>query len=313
MLPNRFPDAGDTPEYNTVDATLWYLHSVRAHHEATGDHTLVADLFDVLVDIVEQHVSGTRYGIGVDPADGLLRWSAPGMQLTWMDARVGDRVVTPREGKPVEVNALWYGALVAMARFAAVLGRPADRFTALAEAARSGFDRFWNPATGHLFDVLDGPGGNDPALRPNQLLAVSLPASPLDDDRARAVLDACTDALLTPHGLRSLDPADPAYVGDYAGDQAHRDGCYHQGTVWAWLIGPYVDACLRLGEVGAAGRALEPFADHLRTAGLGTVAEIFDGDPPHASRGCIAQAWSVAEVLRAWHRIPSPPSPGGVR
>jgi glycogen debranching enzyme len=203
----------------------------------------------------------------------------------------------------VEVNALWLNALVAMERFAAAIGQPAGEYAMRAGAARQGFQRFWNDATGYCFDVLDGPDGHEAALRPNQLLAVSLPDSPLTDDQQRKVLAACSQALLTSHGLRSLSLDDPAYVGRYGGDQASRDGAYHQGTVWPWLLGPFVEAHLRVtGDPDAALRLLEPLGDHLAAAGLGSISEIFDGDPPFEPRGCIAQAWSVAEVLRVLDR-----------
>src|SRR5512136_2076411 len=206
MLPNRFPDEGQAPEYNTVDATLWYFEAIRAYHEATGDEALLRDLFPVLADIVDWHVRGTRYQIHVDPADGLLYAGQPGVQLTWMDAKVDDWVVTPRIGKPVEVNALWYNALRIMAELAYIAGEPYDRYEALAKQARAGFARFWNAEAGYLYDVLDGPEGNDPALRPNQLFAVSLRHSPLPEERRKAVVDACARHLLTSHGLRSLAP-----------------------------------------------------------------------------------------------------------
>jgi predicted glycogen debranching enzyme len=304
MLPNRFPDGSDQPQYNTIDATLWYLQAIRAYHEATADDGLLRDLWPTLQEIVDWHVKGTRYGIGVDPSDGLLRGGVPGVQLTWMDAIVGDHVITPRIGKPVEVNALWYNALAAMAAFAQRLDEPPAQYQQLADAALKGFARFWNPTTGHCFDVLDGPAGNDPALRPNQLLAVSLPEALLDSEQRRAIVDACAHALLSSRGLRSLSPLDPAYVGFYGGDQAHRNAAYHEGTVWAWLIGPFVDAHLRVyADPADARRFLEPFGDHLAAAGLGSISEIFDGDAPFSPKGCIAQAWSVAEVLRAYARI----------
>ncbi|MGO9961671.1 MAG: amylo-alpha-1,6-glucosidase [Solirubrobacteraceae bacterium] len=304
MLPDRFPDATGEPEYNTIDATLWYFQAIRACHEATGDDALLRDLWPKLTEIIQCHVAGTRYGIKVDPADGLLRGGVQGVQLTWMDAKVGDRVITPRIGKPVEVNALWYNALVAMAAFADRLGEPGDTYRTQAAAGLKGFDRFWNPATGYCFDVLDGPGGDDPSLRPNQLLAVSLPDSPLAPDRRRAVVDACAHALLCSHGLRSLAPSDPAYIGFYGGDQSHRDGAYHEGTVWAWLIGPFVDAHLSVyADPAATRRLLTSLQDHLSAAGLGSVSEIFDGDAPFTPRGCIAQAWSVGEVLRVFARL----------
>ena len=309
MLPNRFPDKGETPEYNTVDATLWYFEALRAYHAATlrqaqdtaSDDTLLRDLFPLLQEIIEWHQRGTRYNIHVDPADGLLYAGEPGVQLTWMDARVGDWVVTPRIGKPVEINALWYNALRNMADFARLLGESADGYETLAEQARVGFARFWNETTGYCYDLLDGPEGNDPALRPNQLFAVSLPHSPLTSQQQRGVVNACARHLLTSHGLRSLAPDDAAYIGHYSGDQRRRDAAYHQGTVWGWLIGPFVSAHLRVyGDRELARSFLQPLIHHLADHGLGSVSEIFDGDPPFAPRGCIAQAWSVAELLRAW-------------
>jgi glycogen debranching enzyme len=255
----------------------------------------------VLADIITWHVRGTRYGIRIDPADGLLRAGEPGVQLTWMDAKVADWVVTPRIGKPIEVNALWLNALETMTAFARRLGRPTGEYELLAKRARTSFARFWNPAASYCFDVLDGPNGNEAALRPNQLFAVSLPVSPLTPEQQRAVVDACARRLLTSHGLRSLDPADPAYIGRYGGGPRERDGAYHQGTVWGWLLGPFVLAHLRVyDDPAAAASYLDPMAGHLLAHGLGTASEIFDGDPPHTPRGCIAQAWTVAELLRAW-------------
>jgi predicted glycogen debranching enzyme len=301
MLPNRFAEAGEAPEYNTVDATLWYVEAIRAYHAATGDDDLLRELFPVLQEIIAWHQRGTRYHIRVDPGDGLLYAGEQGVQLTWMDAKVGDWVVTPRTGKPVEINALWYNALRSMAGFARHLGEPADRYDALAEQTGAGFSRFWRETAGYCYDVIDGPDGDDAALRPNQLLAVSLPHSPLDDGQQRAVVDVCARHLLTSHGLRSLAPDDPAYTGRYGGDQRQRDGAYHQGTVWAWLIGPFVSAHLRVYNDPALARSfLLPLARHLVDHGLGSISEIFDGDPPFTPRGCIAQAWSVAELLRAW-------------
>ncbi len=304
MLPNRFPDAGEEPEYNTVDATLWYLEAIRAYHAATIDDSLLKDLYPVLEEIMEWHQKGTRYGIKEDPADGLLRAGETGVQLTWMDAKVGDWVVTPRIGKPVEVNALWYNALRAMARFARRLGRPADHWDRLADRTRTGFDRFWNAAAGYCIDVLDGPDGHEDALRPNQIFAVSLPESPLSRERQRQVVEACARHLLTSFGLRSLAPGHPQYQGRYAGGPPERDGAYHQGTVWGWLLGPFALAHLRAyGDPAAAGAYLHPMAHHLADYGVGSLAEIFDGDPPFTPRGCIAQAWTVAETLRAWMEI----------
>ncbi len=312
MLPNRFPDAGAEPEYNTVDATLWYFNAMYqfdrylAVEKPPGavDHDLVKDLYPVLAEIVQWHVDGTRYGIEVDRQDGLLSAGEPGVQLTWMDAKINGWVITPRQGKAVEINALWYNALRIMAVFAQALGKPDDaaRWTEMAERAAASFQaRFWYQRGGYLYDVIDGPDGDDPTLRPNQLLAVSLPHGPLSTKQARGVVDACASALLTSHGLRSLAPNHPDYVGQYGSDRWRRDSAYHQGTVWAWLIGPFVEAHYKVyGDAEAARSFLRPLARHLCDHGLGSISEVFDGDPPHAPRGCIAQAWSVAEVLRVW-------------
>jgi predicted glycogen debranching enzyme len=301
MLPNRFPDAGEAPEYNTVDATLWYFEAIRAYVAATGDDGLLGELYGVLEEIVDWHRKGTRYGIAVDSDDGLLRAGEPGVQLTWMDARAGDRGITPRTGKAVEINALWYNALLAMAGFARRLRRPAAPWEEEASRVARSFSRFWNVDTGCCKDVIDGPGGDDAALRPNQILAVSLPASPLPAARQREVVDVCAAELLTAFGLRSLSPRDPAYRGRYAGGPAERDGVYHQGTAWGWLLGAFVLAHLRVHGDRAAARAfLAPLAHHVSDAGLGSIAEVFDGDAPFEPGGCPFQAWSVAETLRAW-------------
>ena len=312
LLPNRFPDDGEEPEYNTADATLWYVEAIRAYHEATGDDGLLKDLYPTLESILVWHRDGTRYGIRMDPADGLLAAGEPGVQLTWMDAKVGDWVVTPRIGKPIEINALWYNALVTMASFAKRLGRPADGLAAQAARVAAGFGRFWNARDGWCYDVLDGPDGHDASLRPNQIFAVSLPASALAPARRQAVVDACARHLVTSYGLRSLAPFDARYVGHYGGDQGARDGAYHQGTVWSWLLGPFALAHFAVyGDRDAARSHLTPLADHLGDHGLGSIAEIFDGDAPFTPNGCIAQAWSVAETLRGWHLlgVPAAPSP----
>jgi predicted glycogen debranching enzyme len=307
MLPNRFPDLGETREYNTVDATLWYFEAIRAYHAATGDDALLQELFPVLKDIIEWHVRGTRYQIHVDPADGLLYAGEPGVQLTWMDAKVGDWVVTPRIGKPIEINALWHHALCVMAQFARRLHEPVSNLETAAEHVRQNFFKFWNEETGYCFDVIDGPNGNEASLRPNQLFAISIPADDINEpalfskNQQKAIVKACARYLLTSHGLRSLAPIDPAYTGRYGGDTRQRDGAYHQGTVWGWLIGSFVIASLKTGEDTETARTyLFPLLDHLSTHGLGSISEIFDGDAPFMPRGCIAQAWSVAEVLRAW-------------
>jgi predicted glycogen debranching enzyme len=303
MIPNRFPDQGDTPEYNTVDATLWYVEAIRAYVEATGDTALLRDLFPTLREIVEWHEKGTRYGIQMDPDDGLLRAGVPGVQLTWMDAKVGDWVVTPRIGKPVEVNALWYNALRSLEDFAETLDESAEAFSEQADRVGAAFSRFWAPMCGHLKDVINGPNGNKPRLRPNQLFAVSLPHSPLSDTQQKAVVDTCAAHLYTPHGLRSLSPEHPDYVGTYQGDREHRDGAYHQGTVWSWLIGPFVKAHLRVYDDPATARSyLAPLRRHLDGHGVGSVSEIFDGDAPFTPRGTPAQAWGVAQLVEAWSR-----------
>jgi len=301
MLPNRFPDRGETPEYNTVDATLWMFEAVRAYAEHTGDWNFVeSNLYDVLAGIVDWHRRGTRFGIRVD-IDGLLRAGAPGVQLTWMDAKVGDLVVTPRHGKPVEIQALWYNALRIMESLAARFGDAARRstFAQMADLARASFNQaFWNSGEGCLYDVIDGDV-RDASLRPNQIFAVSLPYSMLETGRARAVVETVERELLTPRGLRTLATSDPRYRGRYLGDLVSRDTAYHQGTVWPWLIGPFFTAKMKIQSCQAEAAAwLAQFEPHLSEAGVGQVSEIFDGDPPFAPRGCIAQAWSVAELLR---------------
>lgn len=300
MIPNRFPKAEQEPEYNTVDATLWYFEALRAYLEHTGDVEILEELFPILKEMLDWHWEGTRYNIHVDPEDGLLYAGEPGVQLTWMDAKVGDWVVTPRIGKPVEVNALWYNALRSMADFAQMIGEE-DDYSAPAAGVAESFTRFWSRESGYCCDVIDGPEGDDLALRPNQLIAVALPHSPLTPEQRRAVVDVCARYLLTPHGLRSLAPSESGYQGQYGGDQHRRDGAYHQGTVWAWLMGPFVRAHLRVYDDPAAARSyLAPLLRHLREHGVGSFSEIFDGDPPFTPRGCFAQAWSVAAVLRAW-------------
>jgi predicted glycogen debranching enzyme len=301
MLPNRFPDAGELPEYNTVDAALWYFEAIRAYHAITQDDALLRELFPVLADMVAWYNRGTRYNIHMDPQDGLIYAGEKGVQLTWMDAKIGDWVVTPRIGKPIEVNALWYNALRTMTKFARYLGEPYEEYEMMAKRAATGFTRFWNDALGYCYDVLDGSDGHDPSLRPNQIFAVSLPESPLTPAQQKAVVDACARNLLTSHGLRSLAPDHPQYKGHYGGDQRQRDSAYHQGTVWGWLLGPFALAYLRVyKDPERARELLQPMANHLWTHGLGSISEIFDGNAPMTPRGCIAQAWSVAEVLRAW-------------
>jgi predicted glycogen debranching enzyme len=311
MLPNRFPDAGDVPEYNTVDATLWYFEAIRSYYDATADDDLLEELFPVLADIIDWHCRGTRYNIHLDASDGLLYAGEGGVQLTWMDAKVGDWVVTPRIGKPIEINALWYCALRSISKFARQLGKPYKEYDAIADRTLAKFSRFWNPDLGYCYDVLDSPDGDDPSLRPNQIFAVSLPgigikgyAPLLTPTQQRGVVDICGQQLLTSHGLRSLAPKHPQYQGHYGGNQLQRDGAYHQGTTWGWLLGSFVLAHLQVyGDRTQARQFLEPMAHHLLAHGLGTCSEIFDGDAPMTPRGCIAQAWTVAEVLRAWVSI----------
>lgn len=301
MIPNRFPDAGDQPEYNTVDATLWYFEAVRSYYAVTEDDDLIRELFPVLAEIVDWHCRGTRYNIHLDPADGLLYAGEQGVQLTWMDAKIGDWVVTPRIGKPVEINALWYNALRTAAHLARRIGKPHQEYEAIADRAQARFSRFWNTELGYCYDVLDSPDGDDASLRPNQIFAVSLTESPLNHAHQKSVVDTCSRSLLTSHGLRSLAPHDPLYQGHYGGDPVRRDGAYHQGTVWGWLLGPFALAHLRVYNQPAKAREfLEPMINHLNAAGIGTLSEIFDGDAPMTPKGCIAQAWTIAEVLRAW-------------
>lgn len=305
MLPNRFPDAGETPEYNTVDATLWFFEGVRALVQYTKDFDFVHDnLYEILRDIIDWHLRGTRYNIHVD-ADGLLFSGEPGVQLTWMDAKVGDWVVTPRTGKAVEIQALWYNALRVMEVLAEKFGDKAneEKYKAMAASARKSFNEvFWNEQTGCLYDVANDDE-RDASIRPNQVIAVSLTNSMVSKARAKSILRVVERELLTPRGLRTLSPNDSRYVGCYEGDARSRDGSYHQGTVWPWLMGSYITAYVKtFGE--NAGREftsewLKNFENHLTEACLGQISEIFDGDFPHTPRGCVAQAWSVAEILRA--------------
>jgi predicted glycogen debranching enzyme len=308
MLPNRFPDGGEAPEYNTVDATLWYFHALDCYFEATRDAQLLAELMPVMRDILDWHERGTRYGIGMDPADGLLRAGVPGVQLTWMDAKVGDWVVTPRIGKPVEINALWHFAHVAMARWHELLedGTAAARYLNRANRIRDAFRaRFWNSHDKGLFDVIDGPQlRGDAAVRPNQIFAVALDSGLLYEEQARSVVEVCARELLTPVGLRSLARADGQYVPHFRGGPLERDGAYHQGTVWSWLLGPFALAHHAVyGDAEHAIGLLAASASHLDAACIGQVSEVFDGDAPHTPGGCCAQAWGVAETLRAYEYL----------
>jgi predicted glycogen debranching enzyme len=304
MLPNMLPAADEPLSYNTADAALWYIEAWRAYLEASADLKTLARVFPVVQEIIAWYATGTRYDIGLDGDDGLLHAGEPGSQLTWMDVKIEDWAVTPRIGKPVEINALWYNALRGVAGFARRLGRSPAFYDDLAAQARHGFRRFVKANGEGLFDVLDGPDGDDARIRPNQLFAVSLHHSPLDRPTQQAVVRVCGRELLTSYGLRSLAPRHAEFRPKYLGDVRERDSGYHQGPVWGWLLGHYALAEYRIhGHAAEAQAWLEPIRDHLSDAGLGTISEIFDGAPPHIPRGAPAQAWSVACVLEAWQRL----------
>lgn len=308
LIPDNIPDGPWPPVYHTADATLWFFHAVDRYVTLTGDTETLAILCPKLEEVIDRHLSGTLFGIGVDPADGLLRAAAEGYQLTWMDAIVGDWVVTPRRGKPVEINALWYNALCVMARWQAEMGRTeaADRTATAAERARESFNaRFWYADGGYLYDVVDGDPAEAVLLRPNQLFALSLPNPVLDPRHWRRVMEVARERLLTPFGLRSLPADHPNYRPRFEGDQLSRDGAYHQGTVWPFLLGAFIDGWMKAWPDDKAGAraVLERMLPHLKDYCVGTIAEVFDGDPPHLPRGCTAQGWSVAEWLRAWVRV----------
>jgi predicted glycogen debranching enzyme len=305
MVPNNFPDAGGKPEYNSVDAALWYFEAVRQYFAYTSDNPTLQKLFPMLAGIVDAHVKGTRYQIHVDTGDGLLYAGEPGVQVTWMDAKIGDWVVTPRTGKAVEINALWINVLETMAGFARVLKKPSDAYETLSRKAKDSFQKFWSSRRGCCYDVIDVPGlGNDESLRPNQIFAVALPVSPLTPAQQKGVVDVCAERLLTPYGLRSLAPGEPAYQGHYGGGPRERDGAYHQGTAWGWLLGPFALAHFRVyGDRTAALGLLDSVDTAMRSYGIGSLAEIYHGDAPFTPDGCIAQAWSVGEVLRGWTEL----------
>lgn len=303
MLPNRFCDAGDQPEYNTVDATLWFFVAIQQYRNFTSDISFVNSLFPVLEDIIQWHIRGTRYHIKV-AEDGLLYAGEPGVQLTWMDAKVGDWVVTPRIGKPVEIQALWFNALCIYQDLSKGLTQTdtTSSVARLIQLIKENFQKkFWNQELNCLYDYLNESDNPINEIRPNQIFAVSLPYPLLELQEAQQVLATVKEHLFTPAGLRSLSDKDPNYQGSYGGDQLKRDGAYHQGTVWAWLMGPYIDAIIRYKTdtgIAESTAIISSYAIHLEEACLGSVAEIFDGDPPHYPRGCISQAWSVAELLR---------------
>ena len=308
MLPNVFPNANQAPNYNTLDATFWYFPAIAHYCQQTQDWSLLEQLFPALTDVITWHQRGTRYGIHWDDQDGLMAGGEAGVQLTWMDAKVGDWVVTPRRGKPVEINALWYNALVLMAEFSQHLGRSPQPYQELAQFAHQGFQRFWSNELGYCYDVIDSDtaaGGLDSSLRPNQLLAVLFPRQPqrfaplLTPEQSRAIVQICGRHLLTAHGLRSLAPQDPQYQSHYGGSPLERDGAYHQGTVWGWWLGLFAEAHYRVHhDRTQALDLLQPLGQQLHSQCLGSLGEIFDGDPPFTPRGAFAQAWTVAEVLR---------------
>jgi predicted glycogen debranching enzyme len=313
LIPNMFPDGSNQGLYHTADATLWFFHAVERYVRRTGDQSTLLQILPTMLDIIEHHLAGTRFGIGVDPNDGLLRQGAEGYQLTWMDAKVDGWVVTPRRGKAVEINALWYNALrltegwlteVRGPESAVELKQHADR------AYKSFNERFWIADAGYLYDVVDGEHGDSRLCRPNQIFTISLDHPVLEQPRWESVIETVRSRLLTPFGLRSLAPGEPEYKARYFGDLRARDAAYHQGTVWGWLIGPWIDAWLKLhpGDVAGARRYLDGCISALGGFGMGTIGEIFDADAPYTPRGCIAQAWSVAEVLRCWVKT-APPKP----
>jgi predicted glycogen debranching enzyme len=296
---------GEQPEYNTVDATLWYFVAIYKYLQYSGDDSFVRDeLMLVLRDIIAWHDRGTRYNIHVD-ADGLLYAGVPGVQLTWMDAKIGDWVVTPRQGKAVEINALWYNALMIFSELSKRFGNAANAqiFARRGQQVKTKFlDVFWEEQNGYLYDYVDGEH-RDAAKRPNQIFATSLPFPLIEGEKARKILKLVEEKLYTPVGLRSLSPDDSNYRPHYGGSPFDRDSAYHQGTVWSWLLGPYITALVRVeGEAGRkrAEKVIESFKYHLLEAGLGTISEIFEGIAPHGPRGCMAQAWSVGEILRAY-------------
>ncbi|WP_437503269.1 amylo-alpha-1,6-glucosidase [Sorangium sp. So ce1099] len=307
LIPNMFPEGKNDGLYHTADATLWFFHALDRYLTYTGDRETLRLVLPTLIDIVEHHTRGTRFGIGVDPKDGLVRQGEEGYQLTWMDAKVGDLVVTPRRGKAVEINALWYNALRLIERWV----RESDgegasqRYSQAADQAKASFNqRFWSEAKGYLYDLVDGEQGDDDAFRPNQIFSISLPNPVLDPAHWKGIVDQVKERLWTPVGLRSLAPGHPDYKPKYFGDLRARDLAYHQGTVWGWLMGPFIDAWLKVypADLAGARSLLAGFPPHLDEACAGSISEIFDAEPPFTPRGCVAQAWSVAEVLRAYAR-----------
>ncbi|WP_205964221.1 amylo-alpha-1,6-glucosidase [Ramlibacter agri] len=310
LIPNMFPEGQNEGLYHTADATLWFFHAMDRYIQASGDRVTLRHAIPKFIDIIEHHLRGTRFNIGVDPRDGLLKQGQEGYQLTWMDAKVEGWVVTPRRGKAVEINALFYNALRLMERWLREEGDEA-RAGEMAQHAQRCYDsfnqRFWNPQTGCLYDVIDGEKGDDPAIRPNMVFSISLPNPVLAQERWQSVLEVAQRLLVTPVGMRSLAPGSPDYKPNYDGDLRSRDAAYHQGTVWGWLAGPFADAWLKLhpNDKDTVNKLIDGFAAHLSQACIGQISEIFDAEPPFTPRGCVAQAWSVAEVLRVLVKVRS--------
>ncbi|GAL93835.1 amylo-alpha-1,6-glucosidase [Microcystis aeruginosa] len=304
LLPNLLPDGGEMPEYNAVDAILWYFEAIRSYFNQTQDFEFLRTIYPALTEVIAWFRRGTRYNIHLDD-DGLIYAGEAGVQLTWMDAKVDDRVITPRIGKPVEINALWFNALKIMVQFAHYLGMDATDYEKMRKMTLKGFSRFWDDSLGYCYDVLDTDKGNDASLRPNQLFAVSLSVEELlNFPQKKAIVDICTVKLLTSRGLRSLTTDHPDYRGVYSGDRLKRDSAYHQGTVWGWLLGAFIEAHLKVyRDPILAESFLTPMIDHLRDSCIGSLSEIFDGNAPFTPRGAFAQAWTVAEVLRVWQAI----------
>jgi predicted glycogen debranching enzyme len=305
LLPNLFPEGSEEGLYHTADGTMWFFHAIDRYVTVSKDHDTLRVLLPQLDDIVACHRRGTRFGIRMD-ADGLITQGDPGLPLTWMDAKVDDWIVTPRRGKPVEINALWYNALRLLAEWHRQLETDVGDLDEIAERVKASFNqRFWYERGQYLYDIVDGENGDDPSCRPNQVLSLALRYPVLNESRWAQVVDLVAARLLTPVGLRTLDPSDPRFKAQYFGDLRSRDAAYHQGTVWAWLIGPFFEAWLRVhpGDEKNALALLHGFTTHLSEACIGTISEIFDGTEPFTPRGCVAQAWSVAEVLRCLRRL----------
>lgn len=315
LIPNAFPDTGIEPFYNSIDATLWWIETLGLYLEATQDWNFLAEQYPVVQQIYKAFTTGTKYNIQVDAADGLISWDAPGVALTWMDALVDGQPVTPRRGKAVEINALWYSALCWASGWAERLSSEPDmagvrlsnqarRYQQQAQQVKVSLQKFWNPNQGYLYDTIEPDDRLNAQIRPNAVLALSLYHCGFPPVQARQVLERAKTSLLTPYGLRSLEPDDPEYLGNYAGDSVDRDRAYHQGTVWSWLIGPFIRAWRRFYDSEPVPFDCQPLLNHfLNQACINSISEIFDGDPPHAPKGAIAQAWSVAELIRHWHDL----------